>query len=111
MVVPFYPIRDENLKKIVKLKLNKIVKRLRETHHVEMVYDDTLLTEVANRCTEVESGARNVDNILSNTMLPEISRQMLGMMAEGTTVDTVTVAVNDGKIVYEWSEVKAGAAA
>jgi type VI secretion system protein VasG len=111
MVVPFYPIRDENLKKIVKLKLNKIVKRLRETHHVEMIYDDTLLTEVANRCTEVESGARNVDNILSNTMLPEISRQMLGMMAEGSTVDTVTVAVNEGKIVYEWSEVKAGAAA
>jgi type VI secretion system protein VasG len=103
IVVPFYPIRDENLKKIVKLKLNKIVKRLNETHHVEMVYDDTLLTEIANRCTEVESGARNVDNILSNTMLPEISRQMLGMMAEGTTVDKVTVAVADGKIAYQWS--------
>jgi type VI secretion system protein VasG len=103
IVVPFYPIRDENLKKIVKLKLNKIVKRLQETHHVEMIYDDTLLTEIANRCTEVESGARNVDNILSNTMLPEISRQMLGMMAEGTTVDKVTVAVADGKISYQWS--------
>ena len=111
MIVPFFPIRDENLKKIVKLKLNKIVKRLRETHHVEMIYDDTLLTEVANRCTEVESGARNVDNILSNTMLPEISRQMLGMMAEGTTVDKVTVAVNDGKITYEWGQTVAGAAA
>ena len=107
MIVPFFPIRDENLKKIVKLKLNKIVKRLQETHHVEMVYDDTLLTEVANRCTEVESGARNVDNILSNTMLPEISRQMLGLMAEGSTVDKVTVSVIDGKIAYEWSEVTA----
>jgi len=48
-----------------------------------------------------------VDNILSNTMLPEISRQMLGLMAEGSTVDKVTVSVVDGKIAYEWSEVTA----
>jgi type VI secretion system protein VasG len=110
MIVPFYPIRDENLKKIVRLKLNKIVKRLLETHKVVMNYDDVLLTEIANRCTEVESGARNVDNILSNTMLPEISRQMLGMMAEGTVVEGVTVTVKDGKIDYQWSGPEAVAA-
>ena len=110
MVVPFFPIRDENLKKIVKLKMNKIVKRLRETHHVEMIYGDDLLTEIAGRCTEVESGARNVDNILSNTMLPEISRQMLGNMASGMTVDKLTVTVKDGKIDYQWSSPEAIAA-
>ncbi len=111
MIVPFFPIRDENLKKIVKLKMNKIVKRLRETHHVEMIYGDDLLTEIAGRCTEVESGARNVDNILSNTMLPEISRQMLGNMAEGKTVDKLTVTVKDSKINYEWHSADAAIAA
>jgi type VI secretion system protein VasG len=103
MIVPFFPIRDENLKKIVKLKMNKIVKRLAETHHVEMVYGDDLLTEIAGRCTEVESGARNVDNILSNTMLPEISRQMLGNMASGVVAEKLEVTVKDGKIDYQWT--------
>ena len=65
---------------------------------------------IAGRCTEVESGARNVDNILSNTMLPEISRQMLGNMASGMTVDKLTVSVKDGKIDYQWGSPEAIAA-
>ena len=111
IVVPYFPIRDENMKKIIRLKLGKIVKRLKETHHVEMTYDDALLNEIAARCTEVESGARNVDNILSNTMLPEMSRQILGRFADGTSADAVSVTVTDGKMAYEWSETAAKAAA
>jgi type VI secretion system protein VasG len=103
LIVPYFPVRDENLKKIIKLKLGKIVKRLAETHKVEMVYDEALLNEIANRCTEVESGARNIDNILSNTMLPEMSRQILGRLSEGSTVEKVSINVQDGKMVYEWS--------
>jgi len=103
LIVPYFPVRDENLKKIIKLKLGKIVKRLAETHKVEMVYDEALLNEIANRCTEVESGARNIDNILSNTMLPEMSRQILGRLSEGSTVEKVSIKVQDGKMVYEWS--------
>ncbi len=57
---------------------------------------------MASRCTEVESGARNVDNILTNTLLPEISRQLLGWMAEGLKVTSVRVTVGpEGKFVYE----------
>ncbi|HZL26322.1 MAG TPA: type VI secretion system ATPase TssH, partial [Acidobacteriaceae bacterium] len=111
IVVPYFPIRDENMKKIIRLKLGKIVKRLKETHRVEMTYDDALLNEIAARCTEVESGARNVDNILSNTMLPEMSRQILGRFADGTSADAVSVTVTDGKMAYEWSETAAEAAA
>jgi type VI secretion system protein VasG len=103
MVVPFFPIRDENLKQIIRLKLAKIVRRLRETHHVEMTYDEAMLNEIASRCTEVESGARNVDNILSNTLLPEMSRQILGRLAEGSTAETVSITVKDGKLDYEWT--------
>jgi type VI secretion system protein VasG len=68
-----------------------------------MVCSDAVIEEVANRCTEVESGARNVDNILSNTMLPEISRQVLSRMAEESPMERVTVSVGeDGRFTYEW---------
>jgi type VI secretion system protein VasG len=68
-----------------------------------MVLDDAVIEEVAKRCTEVESGARNVDNILSNTMLPEISRQVLSRMAEETPMERVQVGVGpDSRFTYTW---------
>ncbi len=109
MIVPFFPVRDEALKQIIRLKLGKIQKRLAETHKVTLTYDDLLLNEVASRCTEVESGARNVDNILSNTMLPEMSRQILGRMAEGVTTERVDISVKDGSLTYHWQEAAAAA--
>jgi type VI secretion system protein VasG len=101
VIIPYYPIRDENLKKIVVLKLGKIKRRLMENHKIELVYEEALVDEVARRCTEVESGARNVDNILTNTLLPEVARQLLAWMAEGKRVSTIGVSVGeDGKFVY-----------
>ena len=101
MVIPYFPIRDEALKKIIVLKLAKIQRRLQETHRVALTYDDALVDEVARRCTEVESGARNVDNILTNTMLPEISTQILGKIAEGLKPDAVHVTVGEnGEFAY-----------
>jgi len=102
MIVPYFPVRDEALKQIIRLKLGKIQRRLAETHKIALVYDDVLLNEVAGRCTEVESGARNVDNILSNTMLPDLSRQILSRIAEGTVADRVSVSVKDGALTYAW---------
>ena len=102
MVVPYFPVRDEALKQIIRLKLGKIVRRLQETHRITMTYDDALLNEVAARCTEVESGARNVDNILSNTMLPEISRQILSRITEEVPIERVKISVVDGAMTYEW---------
>ncbi len=102
VIVPYYPVRDENLKQIVRLKVGKIKRRLRETHRMEMLYDDTLISQVAARCTEVESGARNVDNILSNTLLPEISMMLLATMAEGSKPTAMRVGVGeDGNFTYE----------
>jgi type VI secretion system protein VasG len=102
MIVPYYPVRDEALKQIIRLKLGKIQRRLAETHKIALEYDDILLNEVASRCTEVESGARNVDNILSNTMLPDLSRQILSRIAEGTAANKVSVSVKDGALTYTW---------
>ena len=101
VIIPFFPIRDESLKKIIVLKLAKIQRRLQESHRVALTYDAALVDEVARRCTEVESGARNVDNILTNTMLPEISTQILGKIAEGLKPDAVHVGVGEnGEFSY-----------
>jgi type VI secretion system protein VasG len=101
VIIPYFPIRDENLRRIIKLKLAKIQRRLMETHHVPLEYDDALVQQVAERCTEVESGARNVDNILTNTLLPEISRELLERMASGGRIGSIHVGVDaDGNFTY-----------
>jgi type VI secretion system protein VasG len=104
LIVPYFPIRDEAMKLIIRLKLGKIQRRLAETHKIALEYDDVLLNEVAARCTEVESGARNVDNILSNTMLPDLSRQILSQIAGGVEANRVSVTVKDGELTYAWNE-------
>jgi type VI secretion system protein VasG len=101
VIIPYLPIRDENMKLIINLKLGKIQRRIQENHKIALSYDGALVDEVAKRCTEVESGARNVDNILTNTLLPEISRQLLGRMAEGESMERIHVGVGtDGAFVY-----------
>ncbi len=103
LVIPYFPVRDEALKKIVRLKVGKIQRRLMESHKITMAVDEAVIEEVAKRCTEVESGARNVDNILTNTMLPEVSRQILSRMAEETLTEQVRVGVGeDGRFTYAW---------
>ena len=101
VIIPYFPIRDEALKKIVVLKLGKIQRRLQENHRIALTLDDAVIDEVAKRCTEVESGARNVDNILTNTMLPDISRQILGKIAAGERPQAIHVGLGeDGSFVY-----------
>jgi len=96
VLIPYFPIRDENLKQIIKLKLGKIQRRMQENHKISLTYDDALVQEVANRCTEVESGARNVDNILTNTLLPDISRTLLGRMAANEPMERIHVSIGAG---------------
>jgi type VI secretion system protein VasG len=101
VITPYFPIRDEALKQIVRLKLAKIQRRLLETHKLALTFDEQLIDEVAGRCTEVESGARNVDNILTNTLLPDVSRQLLTAFAEGTRPAAIHVSVGEaGAFVY-----------
>jgi type VI secretion system protein VasG len=72
-----------------------------ETHKIALSHDEALVDEVARRCTEVESGARNVDNILTNTMLPEVSRQILSRMAERQKLAAIHVGIGeDGSFIY-----------
>jgi type VI secretion system protein VasG len=96
VVVPYYPISDEVMKQIIRLQLGRIEERLQENHGARFSYDDGVIKEIANRCKEVESGARNVDHILTRTLLPEMSGEFLSRMAAGATVSEVRVSVGDG---------------
>jgi type VI secretion system protein VasG len=100
-IIPYFPVRDENLKKIIRLKLGKIERRLMDTHKVRLEADETVLNAIAARCTEVESGARNIDNILTNTLLPAVSRLLLESLVAGARPAAIRVGVNEaGDFTY-----------
>ncbi len=96
VIVPFYPISDKVMRQIIKLQLGRIGSRLRENHGASFTYDDAVIDEILGRCKEVESGARNVDHILTRTVLPEMSGEFLSRMAEGRTISRVRVTAGDG---------------
>jgi type VI secretion system protein VasG len=103
-IVPYYPLSDEVLRRIIKLQMNRVGQRFLENHKAVFTFDDNLLETIASRCKEVESGARNIDHIISGTLLPEISKEVLGRLAEGKAIEKVHVAVDgDGKFVYQMS--------
>jgi type VI secretion system protein VasG len=96
VVVPYYPISDDVMRKIINLQLGRIANRLSENHGAKFSYDEKVVDEIASRCKEVESGARNVDHILTRTLLPEMSGEFLSRMAAGAAVGRVHVTVGDG---------------
>jgi type VI secretion system protein VasG len=103
IIVPYYPIADDIMRKIIELQLGRIRSRLLENHRAQFTYDPALVEEVARRCTEVESGARNVDHILTRTLLPEISREFLARMASGEPISQVRIGVEGGAFKYDIS--------
>ena len=102
VIIPYFPVRDEVLKRIIHLKLGKIQRRLRDTHKLALEADDAVIDAIGARCTEVESGARNVDNILTNTVLPVVSRLLLQAFVGGVRPTAIRVTVgDDGEFAYE----------
>ncbi|MGK5011041.1 type VI secretion system ATPase TssH [Janthinobacterium sp. MDB2-8] len=100
-VIPFYPISDDVLVNIIGLKLGKIAQRIAANHKAEFSHDEALVDAVLARCTEVDSGARNVDNILNGTVLPEIAESVLAKMAEGAAITKIKVSASkQGQFKY-----------
>ena len=91
-VVPYYPISDDVLVRIISLKLGRIRDRVGANHKASFSWDEGLVEAVLARCTEVDSGARNVDHILNGTLLPEIAENVLTAMAEGTRINSIKVS-------------------
>jgi type VI secretion system protein VasG len=103
VVIPYYPLSDQMLRSIIRLQLSRIQKRVRENQEIAFNYDDAVVELIASRCTELESGGRMVDAILTQTLLPEISRELLTKLMEGMQVQKVDVAVKDGTFAYSYS--------
>ena len=104
VTVPYYPISDDILRLIIKLQLGKIRQRIADNHGAAFTYDDAVVDTVAGRCTDVDSGARNVYNILTGTMLPDMSGEVLSRMAAGEGISKVHVGVGDNqRFVYNIS--------
>jgi type VI secretion system protein VasG len=93
IVVPYYPISDAVMRSIIRLQLDRVGRRLNESHGAAFSYDEGVVDEIANRCEEVESGARNIDHILTRTLLPEMSNEFLARMAADQHVSRVHVGV------------------
>jgi type VI secretion system protein VasG len=93
-LVPYFPLSPEVIRNIVGLQLNRIQRRVKEAYGAKFDWDDKLVDTIAERCTETSSGARNVEKILSRTLLPELSSQVLSRLAEGETIDAITVGVD-----------------
>ncbi|MCC7154961.1 MAG: type VI secretion system ATPase TssH [Bryobacterales bacterium] len=102
IVVPYYPISDISMRHIVELKLERIRQRLLDSHKVNLEFGERLVDEIARRCVEVESGARNVDHILTGTLLPELSRRLLCAMADRTMLERMFVDIgSSGAFRYQ----------
>ena len=100
-VVPYFPLSESVLRRIIEMNLGKIAARLKENHKAAFTYDPKVVDTIAARCKEVESGARNVDHILTGTLLPAVAAELLARQAEGRTVSTVRVGVGDnGQFTY-----------
>jgi type VI secretion system protein VasG len=93
-LVPYFPLSPEIIRQIVELQLGRIQRRVAESYGAKFAWDKDLVDVIAARCTETSSGARNVEKILSRTLLPELSAEVLSRLAEGATIDAVTVGVD-----------------
>lgn len=104
VTIPYYPLSDEMIAEITKLQLGRITKRVAENHKIPFTYDDEVLELIASRCTELESGGRMIDAILTNTILPRISEQLLTKMIEGESLERIHLTVKDQEFEYDFSD-------
>jgi len=102
VVIPYYPLSDDMLKNIIRLQLGRVQRRVAENQNVPLTYDDAVVDLIASRCTELESGGRMVDAILTQTLLPEISREFLNRMLEGQPPAAVHVSLENADFVYRF---------
>ncbi|OQW95299.1 MAG: ClpV1 family T6SS ATPase [Beggiatoa sp. IS2] len=106
VVVPYYPLGDVEIRRIVRLKMDKIQRRFLENHRAKLTYDESLVTTVVDRCTEVDSGARNIDHILTDTILPTLSVEILERMGSGQNFSAVHLACDEqSNVQYQFDTV------
>lgn len=102
VVIPYYPLSDQMVAEICRLQLGRIQKRVMESHEIPFTYDDDVVKLIVKRCTELESGGRMIDSILTNTMLPEISRELLLRSVDNNPPAKIHIQANNDQFEYEF---------
>ena len=98
--VPYFPLSDEMLGNIIRLQLGRIKKRIAENHKAVFSYSEEVVATIASRCTEIESGGRMIDAILTNTILPKLSEEYLRRTMDGKPLKTITIGVANADFEY-----------
>jgi type VI secretion system protein VasG len=96
VTIPYYPLSDEMLGGIVRLQLDRVGKRVTEQYAIPFVYDQAVVDLITSRCTEVESGGRMIDAVLTNALLPQMSRELLRRNLDGNPATKAEVTVKNG---------------
>lgn len=102
VTIPYYPLSDEMIAAITRLQLGRIAKRIRHNHKVPFTYDDAVVKAIVSRCTELESGGRMIDAILTNSLLPSISQEILQRMMAGQSVARIHVGAEGSEFRYSF---------
>lgn len=102
VTIPFYPLSQDMLAAIIRLQLERIKKRLELEHQVPFSYDDKVIALIISRCAELESGGRMIDAILTNSLLPAISRHYLNSLLAGKTIKHISVQVENDEFIYDY---------
>lgn len=101
--IPYYPLSNEMVSTITRLQLGRIKNRVEQSQGITFEYSDSVVELVVSRCTELESGGRMIDAILTNTLLPELSTQILNTMLNGKTLTAISVDVKNHEFIYEFA--------
>jgi type VI secretion system protein VasG len=104
VTIPYFPLSDAMLAGIVRLQLGRIDKRIRENHGARFIYDDAVVEHIVSLCNDPESGGRMIDNIITNTLLPALSREFLSRSLAKEELKVARVSIKDGDFAYSWSE-------
>jgi type VI secretion system protein VasG len=100
--IPYYPLSDEMLSGIIRLQLGRVAKRIEENHDAAFVYDDAVVNHIISMCNEPETGGRIIDNIITNTLLPALSREFLKRSLAREPVKQASVTIENGDFAYKW---------
>lgn len=103
VTIPYYPLSPTMIAEITKLQLGRVQKRVQDSHGVAFTYSDAVIDTIVDRCQELESGGRMIDAIITNTMLPAISRSFLGRLMANEEITSVAVDVENKDFVYNFA--------
>jgi len=101
--IPYFPLSDEMLGGIVRLQLDRIGRRLRDNHNAAFSYDDSVVEHIVSSCNDPDSGGRMIDNIITNTLLPELSREFLRKSLAKEEINQTRVSIANDKFAYSWN--------